>query len=111
MNEGQIELADSFVKRAEKLNPQYGALHFGDTPQKLRAELAKKQPVAPATPAAPAQYSAPMQPNLLAASPTAPQLLPSSNTAGQSPLLPSANSLPYAANNATLATMFTAKQS
>lgn len=39
MKEGKLELADSLVSRAEKLNVSYGRLHLGDTPKKARADL------------------------------------------------------------------------
>ncbi|HVW39186.1 MAG TPA: hypothetical protein VHB99_17845, partial [Pirellulales bacterium] len=39
MKEGKLELADSLVMRAEKLNVSYGRLHLGDTPKKARADL------------------------------------------------------------------------
>lgn len=39
MKEGKLELADSLVSRAEKLNVSYGRLHLGDTPKKARGDL------------------------------------------------------------------------
>jgi len=42
LSEGNFQTADSYISRAEKLNPQYPALHFGETPKKLRDEFNKK---------------------------------------------------------------------
>ena len=39
MKEGNLELADSLVSRAEKENVSYPKLHLGDTPKKARADL------------------------------------------------------------------------
>ncbi|HZZ74148.1 MAG TPA: hypothetical protein VFE24_17980 [Pirellulales bacterium] len=43
MDEGNLELADSFISRAEAQHPSYGPLHFGDTPKKARADLDRKR--------------------------------------------------------------------
>ncbi|MDX1963315.1 MAG: hypothetical protein SFX18_09190 [Pirellulales bacterium] len=43
LDAGNYQTAESYLDRAERLNPQYSALHFGDTPKKLRDELAKRQ--------------------------------------------------------------------
>jgi general secretion pathway protein D len=48
MGEGNLELADSYITRAEKLAPKYGIFHVGDTPKKAREDLQKKLGVKPA---------------------------------------------------------------
>src|SRR5262249_2929512 len=39
MKEGKLDAANSFLTQAESLKVEYGVLHFGDTPKKLRAEM------------------------------------------------------------------------
>ncbi len=39
MAEHKRELADSFISRAEAINPKYGLFHTGDTPKKCRADF------------------------------------------------------------------------
>ncbi len=39
MAEGHLELAGSFISRAEQLNPHYSIFHTGDTPKKARMDL------------------------------------------------------------------------
>lgn len=46
MGEGNLQLADSYISRAERLNPQYKVFHLGDTPAKVRNDLQKKQQAA-----------------------------------------------------------------
>ena len=38
MAEHNRQLADSFISRAEEINPKYGLFHTGDTPKKCRAD-------------------------------------------------------------------------
>ena len=38
MAEHNRQLADSFIARAEEINPKYGLFHTGDTPKKCRAD-------------------------------------------------------------------------
>ncbi len=42
MNENHLQLADSFISRAEQLNPKYSIFHMGDTPTKARADLNRR---------------------------------------------------------------------
>ncbi len=39
MSEHNRQLADSYISRAEALNPKYGLFHTGDTPKKCRADF------------------------------------------------------------------------
>jgi general secretion pathway protein D len=39
MAEHNRQLADSFISRAEQINPKYGLFHTGDTPKKCRADF------------------------------------------------------------------------
>ena len=41
MSEGNVEIADSKISRAEALQPKYPLLHVGDTPKKARGDLDK----------------------------------------------------------------------
>ena len=43
LDEGNLEIADSFIHRAEEQNPKYGPFHMGDTPTKARADWEKKR--------------------------------------------------------------------
>ena len=42
MAEGHLQLADSYIARAEALNPKYSLFHIGDTPAKCRHDLDKR---------------------------------------------------------------------
>ncbi len=42
MADGNLELADSCISRAERLNPKYSIFHTGDTPKKARADLSRR---------------------------------------------------------------------
>ncbi len=54
INEGNLEIAGSFLTRAESLQPKYPVYHLGETPKKIRDDLQKLQAAAPArTPAGP----------------------------------------------------------
>ncbi|MDZ4818789.1 MAG: hypothetical protein SGJ20_07435 [Planctomycetota bacterium] len=50
IGEGNFEIADSYIARAERLNPQYSPYYRGDTPAKVREELARHVPPPVATP-------------------------------------------------------------
>ena len=43
MDEGNLEIAESFISRAEAQKPTYSPFHMGDTPKKARADLDKKR--------------------------------------------------------------------
>ena len=96
MNEGNLELAEWYVEKAEKLNVKYDGLwsRFADTPQKLRADLLKlsaQKKLADAAkqlePPAPSQQFRP-QPVAPAAAPQAAPT-PASGVAGGSATQPS----------------------
>lgn len=48
MTEGNLEIAGSYLARAESLQPKYPVYHLGETPKKLRDDLQKMQAVAAA---------------------------------------------------------------
>ena len=99
MNEGNLELAEWYVEKAEKLNVKYDGLwnRFADTPQKLRADLLKLSAKKKLTDAArqlepptPSQQFRP-QPAVPAAAPPA-QPTPADGVAGGKPTSPSISS-------------------
>ncbi len=47
MAEDDLEMADSLLKRAESLKVRFGVLHLGDTPKKVRRDLARLQKPGP----------------------------------------------------------------
>lgn len=64
MDEGNLDIADSCLMRAEKLNPRYSFFHRGDTIKKVRADLTKMHASAPpahSASAGPASTGAPAQ--------------------------------------------------
>lgn len=48
MEDGDLEVADSLLSRAEKLGVRFGVLHLGDTPKKARRDLERLRKSAPA---------------------------------------------------------------
>lgn len=46
MTEGNLEIAGSYLTRAESLQPKYPVYHLGETPKKLRDDLQKAQAMA-----------------------------------------------------------------
>jgi general secretion pathway protein D len=48
MTEGNLEIAGSYLARAESLQPKYPVYHLGETPKKLRDDLQKAQALAAA---------------------------------------------------------------
>jgi general secretion pathway protein D len=46
MTEGNLEIAGSYLARAESLQPKYPVYHLGETPKKLRDDLQKAQAMA-----------------------------------------------------------------
>ena len=49
MEEGDLSTAEKIVADCESLGVQYGTLHFGDTPSKVRADIEKRRKALPAT--------------------------------------------------------------
>lgn len=90
MAEGNLETADSLLKRAEAMNVAHGLFHMGDTPKKVRrdweklkqartpgaASAASADPFTAATPTAPA--ATPPQPTAPATAAAPPMTAPSS---------------------------------
>jgi len=70
LKSGNLEAAESLIVTIEKMNPQLGAFHFGDTPRKLRADLKAAQRTASKNPQRPSQKFTPQDPQEPA--PTAP---------------------------------------
>ena len=48
ISEGNLEIAGSYLTRAESLQPKYPVYHLGETPQKIRGDLQKLQATAAA---------------------------------------------------------------
>jgi general secretion pathway protein D len=67
---GNFESAESLITTIEKMNPQLGAFHFGDTPRKLRADLKAAERTAARKPQRPSQKFTPEDPR--SAAPTTP---------------------------------------
>jgi len=53
LRQGDLEKAESLLSAAEEMKPEYGVLHFGDTPRKLRADLKAAQRSAAKSPQKP----------------------------------------------------------
>ncbi|MHB1037739.1 MAG: hypothetical protein ACYC35_25030 [Pirellulales bacterium] len=67
MDQGNWEMAESCVARAEAANVQFGPLYFGDTAKKARRDLEKKRSAQDTAPKRPSQVFTPSQPQKSAA--------------------------------------------
>ncbi len=70
LKSGNFEEAESLIVALEKMDPQLGAFHFGDTPRKLRADLKVAQRSAAKQPQRPSEKFTP--PNPQTPAPTVP---------------------------------------
>ncbi len=62
MKDGNLELADSLVGRAEAMRVDFGVFHLGDTPKKARHDLDQRRRVARAEAKSPANQFKPSAP-------------------------------------------------
>jgi general secretion pathway protein D len=63
MAQGDLAKADTLLKRAEAAKPKYPVLHFGDTPTRVRRDLAKLIASRPQSTLAPSNNTAPAPSN------------------------------------------------
>ena len=60
MAQNDLAAADSLIRQAEALDPQYGPLHLGDTPKKARRDLDRLRSAAGKSPTRPSQIFSPL---------------------------------------------------